>query len=80
MKDPTEKLRREMLENNQPSRDLEKAARRWTTEEMSREFTVHSFMAPFVFVTRKADGVGGTLEFTHSPRFYFDFKPDSEVK
>ena len=76
MKDPTEKLRRGMIASGAPERDLAKAEKRWTTEEMSREFTVQSFMAPFVFVTRKSDGVQGTLEFTHSPRFYFDFKPD----
>ena len=76
MKDPTEAIRREMLETNQPHVDLAHADQRWTTEEMTREFTVQSFLAPFVFVTRKVDGVKGTLEFTHSPRFYFDFKPD----
>jgi hypothetical protein len=80
MRDPTEPLRRKMLVTGQPDRDLAKATQRWTTEEMSRDFTVDSFLAPFVFVTRKADGVRGTLEFTHSPRFYFDFRPDSEVK
>lgn len=79
MKDPTETLRRQMIETGQPERDLENADQRWTTEEMSRDFTVQSFMAPFVFVTRRADGVRGTLEFTHSPRFYFNFRPD-EVK
>jgi hypothetical protein len=79
MKDPTETLRRQMIETGQPERDLETADKRWTTEEMSRDFSVQSFMAPFVFVTRRADGVRGTLEFTHSPRFYFNFRPD-EVK
>ena len=79
MKDPTETLRRQMIETGQPERDLENADQRWTTEDMSRDFTVQSFMAPFVFVTRRADGVRGTLEFTHSPRFYFNFRPD-EVK
>jgi hypothetical protein len=36
---------------------------------------VIGFAAPFVVVRRKSDGVKGTLEFTHSPRVYFDFKP-----
>ena len=57
MSDPTEKMRREMIETGQPLRDLQNADKRWTTEEMSRDFTVQSFMAPFVFVTRRADGV-----------------------
>ena len=77
--DPTEPLRRAMMESGQPLRDLEKAEQRWTSEELARDFKVDSFMAPFVFVTRRSDGVQGTLEFTHSPRFYFDFKPDNEV-
>jgi hypothetical protein len=78
MKDPTEKLRRGMIASGKPERDLAKATQRWTTEEMSRDFKVDSFLAPFVFVTRKADGVQGTLEFTHSPRLYFNFVPDKE--
>ena len=76
MSDPTEATRREMLESGEPYRDLARADQRWTTEEMSRDFTVQSFLAPFVFVTRKADGARGTMEFTHSPRFYFNFVRD----
>jgi len=76
MTDHTESLRREMIETNQPFVDLAAANDRMTTAEMSELFTVHSFMAPFVIVTRKADGVKGTLEFTHSPRFYFGFAPE----
>jgi hypothetical protein len=33
-------------------------------------------MAPFVIVTRKSDGAKGSLEFTHNPRFYFNFAVD----
>jgi hypothetical protein len=36
----------------------------------------YGFMAAFVVVTRKADGVKGSMEFTHNPRFYFNFVPD----
>jgi hypothetical protein len=74
--DHTEGLRRAMLENNEPLHDLARAEQRWTTEELSREFTVRSFCAPFVVVTRKSDGKSGTLEFTHSPRFYFNWRED----
>jgi hypothetical protein len=74
--DETENLRRAMLANNQPERDLEAAELRWDTEALRRDFTVHGFMAPFVIVTRKVDGVKGVLEFTHSPRFYFNFVAD----
>jgi hypothetical protein len=43
----------------------------WDPEELSRDFVVHSFMAPFIFATRKSDGKEGTLMFQHHPRFYF---------
>jgi hypothetical protein len=76
MSDPTEALRREMLETNQPYADLARADQRWNTEELQRDFTVQSFLAPFVFVTRKSDGAKGSMEFTHSPRFYFNFTED----
>ena len=74
--DDTENLRRQMLANGQPAADLEQAEQRWTTAEMARDFTVSGFMAPFVIVTRKSDGAKGTLEFTHSPRFYFNWRED----
>jgi hypothetical protein len=45
----------------------------WTTDEMRDEFEAIGFMAPWVLVRRKSDGASGTLEFTHSPRFYFEF-------
>ena len=51
----------------------------WNTVQLQEEFTVHSFAAPFVFVTRRKDGVKGTLQFTHSPRMYFDFCPEEKV-
>ncbi len=76
MKDPTENLRREMLETGQPYVDLARADQRWTTDQVRELFDVHSFLAPFCFVTRKSDGVKGSLEFTHSPRVYFNFTPD----
>ncbi len=55
--------------------DLEKRVGRvWDTQELTAEFQVHSFAAPFVIVSRKSDGQKGLLEFTHYPRFYFGFK------
>lgn len=48
----------------------------WDTRQLQEDFTVHQFAAPLVIVTRKADGVNGTLQFNHSPRVYFDFRPD----
>jgi hypothetical protein len=52
----------------------------WTTEQMRDDFTVLGFQAPFVVVTRKADGARGSLMFTHQPRFYFAWQPDDTGK
>ena len=46
----------------------------WNTEELQRDFEVTGFAAPYVVVRRRSDGVKGTLEFTHSPRVYFNFQ------
>jgi len=48
----------------------------WDTEELTRDFEVLGFLAPFVVVRRRSDGVKGSLEFQHDPRFYFSFAPD----
>ena len=74
--DHTEGLRRAMLENNEPLHALAAADLRWNTQELGRDFIVHSFCAPFVVVTRKSDGKKGTLMFNHNPRFYFDWTED----
>jgi hypothetical protein len=79
MDDPTEGPRRIMqyVINVSPVERLEKDyPTMWTTEELQRDFTVEGFAAPFVLVTRKADGAHGTLLFKHSPRVYFDFVED----
>jgi hypothetical protein len=76
--DPTEQTRRQMLESGQTYADMRKASKRWTTEEMRKEFEVIGFMAPFVAVRRRADAVRGSLEFTHHPRVYFGWVPHDE--
>ncbi len=48
----------------------------WNTEELQQDFRVIGFAAPFVVVIRKSDGKKGTLEFTHSPRKYFNWSED----
>jgi hypothetical protein len=78
MKDPTEDRRRQMLESGQPAKDLEAATQRWNTDELTRDFIVRGFMAPYVIVIRKSDGASGSLEFTHSPRWYFNWKEDDK--
>ena len=47
----------------------------WNTDEVTAEFDVQSFLAPFCFVVRRSTGEEGSLMFQASPRFYFDFKP-----
>ena len=65
-----------MLATGQPERDLAQQDLRWDADQLRTEFEVLGFLAPFVVVRRKADGVKGSLEFTHSPRLYFNFVPD----
>lgn len=83
MQDETEDIRRQLVaeinSNPQDRTALETSYTRvWTTPELTAEFTVRSFLAPFVIVTRKSDGVTGTLEFQHSPRMYYNFVPDRQ--
>lgn len=84
--DETEGIRREMVgEINGAVESDDKDAERtrleakygqvWNTEELGQDFAVQGFMAPFISVTRKSDGVKGAMQFQHMPRFYFDFQP-----
>ncbi len=45
----------------------------WDTEELTAEFNLEGFAAPFIVATRKSDGKRGTLMFQHHPRFYFSW-------
>jgi len=65
-----------LLATGHPQREAEKAERKLTTEELSAEYDVLGFLAPFVVVRRKSDGAKGSMEFTHHPRFYFNFVAD----
>lgn len=80
MHDDTESIRREMLATGQPARDAEAASDVMTTDEMSAQYTVLAFLAPFAVVRRKSDGKCGSLEFTHSPRRYFNWQPDDQTE
>jgi hypothetical protein len=76
MSDDTEALRRRRLAeiNAEPgSREALEAkyGQVWDTRQLRQDFEVIGFMAPLVVVRRRADGVKGSLEFQHSPRFYF---------
>lgn len=81
MTDETEVIRREMVAtinaNSGPRAELEKQyGTVWDTSELSRDFEVLGFMAPFVVVKRRLDGVRGSLLFQHHPRFYYSFQPE----
>ncbi|QDU29538.1 hypothetical protein ETAA8_46520 [Anatilimnocola aggregata] len=80
MPDPTESIRRQRIFeiNSQPgSREALEAVhgKVWDTAELATDFIVTGFLAPLVVVRRKSDGQKGSLEFQHSPRFYFQFQP-----
>lgn len=79
--DNTEQIRRERQAELNAAQDersplILKYGQVWNTEELSLEFEVKGFMAPFVVVKRKSDGKVGSMEFQHRPRFYFNFKED----
>jgi hypothetical protein len=78
--DLTENARRELTQKinflKAEREDLEdKFGQVWSTEELSAEFEVKGFLAPFVVVVQKKSGVKGSMMFQDRPRFYFDFKP-----
>ena len=48
----------------------------WDARQLAQDFEILGFMAPYVVVGRRLDGRKGSLEFQHSPRFYFNFVLD----
>ena len=81
MSDPTESIRREMLEqiNAVPgSREALEVehGQVWDTNQLGEDFDVIGFAAPLVVVRRRSDGKRGSLFFQHNPRFYYGFQVD----
>jgi len=81
MIDETEDFRRrEVARINAEATDREKLEERygvvWDTGELGLHFQVLHFCAPYVLVRNRATGQNGSLEFQHSPRFYFNFVAD----
>jgi len=81
MSDSTEPIRRQRLAEINAELGSREALQAqhgqvWNTEELRRDFEVLGFMAPYVVVRRKVDGLRGSLEFQHTPRFYFNFQPE----
>ena len=56
----------------------EKHGQVWDTADMQKDFTALGFLAPYIVVRRKSDGVKGSLAFQHHTRFYFSFKEDTK--
>lgn len=52
------------------------AANVWTTNELAKKFEVLGFMAPFCVVRDRATGKKGSVEFSHFPRYYFEFRSE----
>jgi hypothetical protein len=48
----------------------------WTSDQVRERFQVLGFLAPFVVVRDRTTGKKGSLEFVHSPRFYFNWQED----
>lgn len=83
MNDQTEAIRRQhMAEINLVSGSREaleaEQGQVWDTDQLSDDFEAIGFMAPLIVVRRRADGVKGSLEFQHSPRLYFNWKPHNK--
>lgn len=77
--DPTEDTRRALVKeiNREPNNQtaLEKEhGQVWNTDELTLDFDVVGFMAPYVVVIRKLDGVKGSMLFQGLPRFYWGFQ------
>jgi len=81
MTDPTEDARRALVTdiNRQPAERaalVERYGQVWDTSELTNDFEVLEFAAPFVVVKRKTDNKIGSLMFQHHPRYYFAFQED----
>lgn len=48
----------------------------WDEDELREAFEVGDLDPPFATVTRKSDGVRGTVAFIDKPRLYFAFHPE----
>jgi hypothetical protein len=79
MTDPTEGARRALVPQMPEELEARVAAGEqvWDTQSMQADFEALGFAAPFIVVRRRADGVKGSLMFTHSPRWYFGWQADA---
>ena len=78
--DPTEAARRELVAeiNARPQAREELAAVHgevYDTAELLLAFQVEGFLAPYVKVKRRSDGVVGTMMFQHKERYFYACQP-----
>jgi len=81
MIDPTEEARRALVAeiNGQAAERAALEARYgqvWNTSELTNDFEVLEFAAPFAVVKRKMDNRMNSIMFQHHPRYYFSFQAD----
>jgi hypothetical protein len=86
MQDETESIRRARVIGVNQGLSPEETERRkqleaqygevYTKDEVLERWEIIGFMAPFVVVREKATGKKGSLEFSHMPRFYFNYQED----
>lgn len=50
----------------------------WSTAQLQRDFEVVGFAMYMCVARRRYDGKLGSLDFDHRPRFYFDWKEDTQ--
>ena len=79
MFDPTEDVRREMVQDINAAPGSREALEQehgevYDSTEVQALYEITGFMAPFVVCIRRSDGVTGCLTFQDQPRFYFDFQ------
>ena len=84
--DPTESFRREAVaqinsEVESNDEDLERArleklhGKVYNTQEVQAEFDIEGFIFTCYRTSQAKSKISGTMEFQHSPRFYFNFRP-----
>lgn len=75
MEDITENIRR-ILVKEVNSGGIVPKGKKWTTSELTEDFEVLGFLAPFVHVKHRETGKKGTLMFRDRPRVYFGWQED----
>lgn len=81
MFDETEQVRRDRIAELAAEPGTREALEKqygpvWDTQQLTNDFDVLGFMAPYVVVIRKSDRQKGSLEFRSRPeRLYFNFEP-----